>query len=314
MVAIDPTSQAVQSQQELSLSGLKSPLQGVNYSNMVGLEQKNSPSLVIEVQKALKNKGLYEGELDGKVGALTTAAIKNYQNSISELKSDGIVGPRTAASLLGLPLPPRPIRQLGPLALEPRNIPDYRSINYNTRGASITDASFRYDISAEKTQSHEEGLRILGIDPYSLKRDRNGNLLTRGATSSQGLSVFASGGVIGGGFGQTGLQGVDKGLLQAVAGVNQQSFYKTGKGMVLTGAKELGDSRGRKHANGAVSHMTGQKVDINAEPSFNKFLMTNSDFTRTATKFGSVALLHKPSNTVWELEGGANGHWDVRKV
>ncbi len=314
MVAIDPTSQTAQSQQELTLSGLKSPLQGVNYSNMVGVGQKNSASLVVEVQKALKDKGIYKGELDGKVGALTTAAIKKYQNSISALKSDGIVGPRTAASLLGLPLPPRPTRQLGPLVLEPKNTPNYRMTNYNTKGVSVVDASYQFGLSTEKTRSHEEGLRILGIDPYKLTRDSNGNLRTRGATSSQGLSIFASRGVIGSGFGQTGLQGVDKDLLETIAGVNQQSFYKTGKGMVLTGGKELGDSRGRRHANGAVSHMTGQKVDINADPSFNKFLMTNSDFTRTATKFGSVALLHKPSNTVWELEGGAHGHWDVRKA
>ncbi|MBI5872982.1 MAG: peptidoglycan-binding protein [Candidatus Omnitrophica bacterium] len=48
----------------------------------------------ISVQKALKNAGLYEGEVDGKIGPRTKEAIKEFQRK-NNLVDDGKVGPKT---------------------------------------------------------------------------------------------------------------------------------------------------------------------------------------------------------------------------
>jgi len=53
---------------------------------------------VQEVQNALKNAGLYAGEVDGKSGAKTKAAIEAFQKA-NNLKVDGKVGPQTWAAL-----------------------------------------------------------------------------------------------------------------------------------------------------------------------------------------------------------------------
>ncbi len=52
------------------------------------------PVSVSEIQRALKNAGFNPGPIDGKVGAKTIAAIRQYQASAG-LKVDGIVGPAT---------------------------------------------------------------------------------------------------------------------------------------------------------------------------------------------------------------------------
>lgn len=46
------------------------------------------------VQQALKNLGLYNGEIDGKIGRKTKEAIKEFQAK-NKLVSDGKVGPKT---------------------------------------------------------------------------------------------------------------------------------------------------------------------------------------------------------------------------
>lgn len=48
----------------------------------------------VQIQTALKNAGLYEGKIDGKVGPMTKKAIKQFQENNS-LKVDGKVGPQT---------------------------------------------------------------------------------------------------------------------------------------------------------------------------------------------------------------------------
>jgi murein L,D-transpeptidase YcbB/YkuD len=52
----------------------------------------------IEIQTALKNAGLYAGEVDGKVGPKTKKAIEEFQKA-NGLKADGKVGPKTWALL-----------------------------------------------------------------------------------------------------------------------------------------------------------------------------------------------------------------------
>ena len=47
-----------------------------------------------ELQRALKAAGVYSGKVDGKVGALTKAAVVEFQKAHS-LKADGIVGQKT---------------------------------------------------------------------------------------------------------------------------------------------------------------------------------------------------------------------------
>ncbi|MFH1093005.1 MAG: peptidoglycan-binding domain-containing protein [Candidatus Omnitrophota bacterium] len=51
-----------------------------------------------QVQLALKNAGLYNGKLDGKIGPKTKEAIKAFQRD-NDLKADGIVGKGTWAKL-----------------------------------------------------------------------------------------------------------------------------------------------------------------------------------------------------------------------
>ena len=51
-----------------------------------------------EIQSALKNAGLYAGEVDGKIGPKTKAAIEEFQKA-NNLTPDGKVGTKTWASL-----------------------------------------------------------------------------------------------------------------------------------------------------------------------------------------------------------------------
>jgi len=48
----------------------------------------------MNVQRALKNGGYYDGNIDGKIGPRTKKAIKMFQRS-RKLKSDGVVGRKT---------------------------------------------------------------------------------------------------------------------------------------------------------------------------------------------------------------------------
>lgn len=50
------------------------------------------------VQKALKNAGYYDGNIDGKIGAKTQEAISRFQKD-NGLKPDGLVGRQTWAEL-----------------------------------------------------------------------------------------------------------------------------------------------------------------------------------------------------------------------
>lgn len=47
-----------------------------------------------EIQQALKNAGVYQGEVDGKIGPMTKKAIEEFQTK-NELTPDGKVGRRT---------------------------------------------------------------------------------------------------------------------------------------------------------------------------------------------------------------------------
>ena len=51
-----------------------------------------------EIQQALKNAGLYQGAVDGKMGSVTKDAVREFQR-VNGLKADGVVGKRTWAKL-----------------------------------------------------------------------------------------------------------------------------------------------------------------------------------------------------------------------
>lgn len=53
---------------------------------------------VREIQRALKQAGFYQGNLDGKIGPLTKEAIIDFQKA-NGLKVDGIVGRQTWSKL-----------------------------------------------------------------------------------------------------------------------------------------------------------------------------------------------------------------------
>ena len=62
-----------------------------------------------QIQSALKNAGFYSGGIDGKIGPLTTKAIKEFQ-AANKLQADGKVGLKTWAVLS---------THLNPQAVEP---------------------------------------------------------------------------------------------------------------------------------------------------------------------------------------------------
>ncbi|MDB5098631.1 MAG: putative peptidoglycan binding domain [Cyanobacteria bacterium RYN_339] len=63
----------------------------------------NDPAQVKVLQAQLKGLGLYEGEIDGKFGGKTEAAVKAYQTSVGHVdadgNADGKAGPITSAAI-----------------------------------------------------------------------------------------------------------------------------------------------------------------------------------------------------------------------
>ncbi len=51
-----------------------------------------------QIQTALKKAGFYKGEIDGKIGPRTKAAVKDFQRAM-KLNPDGVVGEKTLKSL-----------------------------------------------------------------------------------------------------------------------------------------------------------------------------------------------------------------------
>ena len=65
---------------------------------MAILKTGSKGAQVVNLQKKLKDLGLYSGATDGKFGPATKAAVIAFQKS-KKLKGDGIAGPRTMAAL-----------------------------------------------------------------------------------------------------------------------------------------------------------------------------------------------------------------------
>ncbi|MDP3041664.1 MAG: peptidoglycan-binding protein [Candidatus Omnitrophota bacterium] len=58
----------------------------------------NPNERIKQIQTALKNAGFYKGEIDGKIGPRTNAAIRAFQRA-KKLNSDGVVGPGASVEL-----------------------------------------------------------------------------------------------------------------------------------------------------------------------------------------------------------------------
>lgn len=68
---------------------------------------------VTEIQTALKNAGLYTGEIDGKIGPMAKKAIEEFQK-VNSLTADGKVGPKTWALLSNYLNPPAQTKKKRP--------------------------------------------------------------------------------------------------------------------------------------------------------------------------------------------------------
>lgn len=66
--------------------------------NNVNLKQGSIGSTVLDAQTLLKNKGYYNGKIDGDYGNLTVEAVKKYQKA-NGLLPDGIFGPVTCRKI-----------------------------------------------------------------------------------------------------------------------------------------------------------------------------------------------------------------------
>jgi len=66
-------------------------------------QARPAPERLAEIQRALKQRGYYEGEIDGKWDDSSTAALKRFQGD-QNLKQDGKIG---SLSLIALGLGPK---------------------------------------------------------------------------------------------------------------------------------------------------------------------------------------------------------------
>jgi len=70
----------------------------IGHVKVIHIGGNNDPNVVLAIQKALKEKGIDPGPIDGKYGPKTTAAVAAFQK-LNGLVMDGEVGPKTAAKL-----------------------------------------------------------------------------------------------------------------------------------------------------------------------------------------------------------------------
>jgi murein L,D-transpeptidase YcbB/YkuD len=82
---------------EETVSIVTQPQQGSAGTQPAAATSSGKPSTQ-EIQQALKNAGFYQGPLDGKMGPVTTEAVKEFQR-IHGLNDDGVVGKQTWAQL-----------------------------------------------------------------------------------------------------------------------------------------------------------------------------------------------------------------------
>lgn len=296
------------SKTELALDARLSAVSAISPRNMIGLGQANDQRLTRLCQEFLKEKGMYTGEIDGKCGKLTRQAIKAFQRTNPQLNVDGIIGIRTAAAMLGKPLPPRPQRT--------NSSPQYTNIS-SLHGKSMPSGP-RFSLGTRatigvylphQTQSSEEGLSIIGVDPRTAKRNADGSFRASTLVSKYPITVSASTDRIGHGYGDTGLAGVDRDLLISVRDLAIEFYAQTGQKLRITGGRELG-SRTKGHAQGPGGHLAGKGLDIDRTHALELFLAKNPDFGgRFNARYGQYARMQGSTNNQWVAE---RTHFDVK--
>jgi peptidoglycan hydrolase-like protein with peptidoglycan-binding domain len=130
------------------------------------------------LQFILTQKGVYDGPLDGYLGAGTRAALRRYQQR-ARLAPDGIVGPRTLSSLV---LESRVVVRAKPLASE-RVVVVY----VVKPGDSFTAIAARFHVSIAKLArlNHLDPARVLLIG----KRLRVPGSISSGPSTSSALEA-----------------------------------------------------------------------------------------------------------------------------
>lgn len=83
--------QPAQTQFPAAATATKDALTSQMPAQTVAIPERPTPE---DIQKALKNAGLYTGSVDGKIGPKTKKAIEEFQSK-NDLTADGKVGPKT---------------------------------------------------------------------------------------------------------------------------------------------------------------------------------------------------------------------------
>ena len=83
-------------EQVQSIEELKAQKQQASSKSNVSIKSRSGSSheKTKDIQRALKNAGLYDGKVDGVKGNQTKNAVKAFQKA-NGLKADGVVGPKT---------------------------------------------------------------------------------------------------------------------------------------------------------------------------------------------------------------------------
>lgn len=80
------------------------------------IQYNSTGKLVLLLQKILQQRNIYRGALDGSYGSQTVSAVKTYQTWISthggSLKVDGVCGPATWTSILGISGDPKVLKEI----------------------------------------------------------------------------------------------------------------------------------------------------------------------------------------------------------
>jgi peptidoglycan hydrolase-like protein with peptidoglycan-binding domain len=136
-----------------------------------------------KLQQALKDKGLYDGPINGTFDAATDKAVRAYQKQ-NGLQVDGIVGQQTWGSLLGVKVPPG-VNLLKPWAKGFTHSPaQMNNVNQSPTGEALRDkaksmygqpfldkldsVSSKIGVPPEsllKVMNNESGLRTDAVNP-----------------------------------------------------------------------------------------------------------------------------------------------------
>ncbi len=135
------------------------------------LRRRERGAEVLDLQRKLKARGLYDGTLDGIFGHGTEAAVLAFQRAAG-LVADGVAGPKTMAALDGIPMPspadevlPAPAPDPVPRErVEGEVIPPRRKTIGGALGGLVTKTWINYIVVAAAT-AFATWLTSIGVAP-----------------------------------------------------------------------------------------------------------------------------------------------------